>query len=62
MSSSDDFSKVFSAISMNDKLNLEDDSSATVDKSEFRFTDGEYEVLLKADYNNDIYQMTVEVK
>ena len=47
---------------MNDKLNLEDDSKATVKESEFRFTDGEYEVYLQADYDNDVYQMTVEVK
>ena len=62
LKNSNEFSQAFSLISMNNKLNLEDDSKATTKESEFRFTDGYYEVLLKADYDNDVYQMTIEEK
>lgn len=57
---SDDFSKIFSAVSMNDKLHLDGKSEASVNKSNFRFTDGYYDVLLQANYNNDSYSCTIE--
>lgn len=62
ITNSNDFSTIFSTISMNNKLNLEDDSIATVKESEFRFTDGYYEVYLNADYDNDAYTALIEEK
>ena len=62
VNSSNEFSKVFTCISMNNKLNVEDDSEATVDQSEFRFTDGYYEVYLNADYDKDTYTALIEEK
>lgn len=57
---SNDFSNLFSKVSMNDKLHLDGKSEANVDKAEFRFTDGYYDVLLQADYNEDAYSCTIE--
>lgn len=60
--SSDEFSELFNAVSLNNFLHLEDNSVATVDETKFVFTNGEYDVRLEADYNNDVYRLTVEVK
>lgn len=57
---SNDFSDLFSTISMNDKLHLEDKSKASKEESEFRFTDGYFDVFLQADYDNDTYSCTIE--
>lgn len=60
--SSDKFSELFNAVSLNNFLHLEDNSVATVDETRFVFTDGEYDVRLEADYDNDVYRLVVEVK
>ncbi len=62
VSSSNDFSKLFDCISLNDSLTLEDNSRATVDDTKFTFTNGEYDVVLEADYNDDVYFLKVEQK
>ena len=59
---SDKFSELFNAVSLNNFLHLEDNSVATVDETRFVFTDGEYDVRLEADYDNDVYRLVVEVK
>ena len=46
--SSDKFSELFNAVSLNNLLNLEDKSVATVDEAKFTFTNGEYDVKLEA--------------
>lgn len=60
--SSDKFSELFNAVSLNNFLHLEDNSVATVDETKFVFTNGEYDVRLEADYDNDVYRLVVEVK
>lgn len=60
--SSDAFSDLFNTISLNNFLTLEDKSVATVDETKFVFTNGYYDVRLEADYNNDVYRLTVEEK
>lgn len=60
--SSDQFSDLFNTISLNNFLNLEDNSVATVDEAKFTFTNGYYDVKLEADYNNDVYRLIVEEK
>lgn len=60
--SSDAFSDLFNTISLNNLLTLEDKSVATVDETKFVFTNGYYDVKLEADYNNDVYRLTVEEK
>lgn len=60
--SSNKFSKLFNSISLNDFLSLEDNSVATDEESMFRFTNGDYDVVLKADYNNDVYSLLIEEK
>lgn len=60
--SSDAFSDLFNTISLNNLLTLEDKSVATVDETKFVFTNGYYDVRLEADYNNDVYRLTVEEK
>lgn len=62
VNTSDEFSDLFNAISLNKHLNLLDDSVATVDEAKFVFTDGEYDVKLEADYKTDYYSLTVEVR
>lgn len=58
---SDDFSSLFNCVSLNKTLKLEDESDADESKSTFRYTDGHYEVTLKADYDNDDYSLIAEV-
>ena len=60
--SSDMFSELFNAVSLNKHLSLEDKSVATVDEAKFTFTDGEYDVKLEADYKTDFYRLIVEVR
>ena len=60
--SSDKFSELFNAVSLNNLLNLEDKSVATVDEAKFTFTNGEYDIKLEADYNTDFYRLIVEEK
>lgn len=62
VNSSNDFSSLFNSISLNNFLSLEDNSIATDDESMFRFTNGEYDVILKANYNDDVYSLTIEEK
>ena len=62
LKSSDDFSKVFSIISLNSQLRALDGSTATDSETEFRYTDGYYEVLLSANYDEDVYSILIEVK
>lgn len=57
---SNDFSTLFNSISLNDLLRLEDKSIANVNESNFRYTNGEYDVVLKADYKNNIYSLSIE--
>ena len=59
VTSSNDFSTIFNIISTNKDLEADDDSTATVSKSHFVFTDGYYEVELKADFDKDLYSVTV---
>ena len=59
---SNEFSSLFNTISLNDLLRLEDNSIATDKESSFRFTNGEYDVVLSADYVNDVYSLIIEVK
>lgn len=60
LDSSNDFAKLFDSIALNDLLRLEDGSVANVEESNFRYTDGVYDVLLKADYINNIYSLLIE--
>lgn len=59
---SNDFSVLFNTISLNDFLRLEDNSIATDKESSFRFTNGEYDVILEANYEKDVYSLIIEVK
>ena len=59
LNNSNDFSDLYNAISLNKDLRLEGDSVATVDSSKFVFTDGYFEVILEADYDNDFYRLSV---
>lgn len=59
---SNKFSSLFNTISLNDLLRLDDNSVATSDESYFRFTNGEYDVVLNANYSDDVYSLTVEVR
>lgn len=62
INNSDDFSKLFSSISLNSELSLIDNSLATDEESRFRYTDGEYELLLQANYKDDIYSLVIGVR
>ena len=62
MPDSNSFSRVFNLISINKNLHIKGDSKATDTETEFRYTDGEYDVVLVADYDADIYRLIVEVE
>ena len=59
VTSSDEFSKLFNTVSTNKDLSPDEDSVATVNKSHFIFTDGYYEIELKADFDKDLYSAVV---
>jgi len=56
---SDDFSTLFNTIDLNKNLHLTGESKATEKESLFRFTDGYFEVVLEANYDTDVYKLTV---
>ena len=56
---SDEFSDIFNFISLNDDLMCEEDSLATEDETQFIFTNGEFEVVLSANYEKNLYNITI---
>jgi hypothetical protein len=59
VNSSNEFAQIFDSIALNTNLNALDDSIATEDETLFIYTDGYFEVRLEADYNKDVYSITV---
>lgn len=59
---SNKFSQLFNIIDINKELHIKGDSQATAEGTQFRFTDGSFDVVLTADYENDVYQLVVEVE
>jgi len=59
---SNKFSDLYTCISSNDNLKVVGNSLATVDESKFYFTNGEFQVNLVADFDNDIYRLSIEVR
>lgn len=59
VNSSNEFAQIFDSIALNTNLNALDDSVATEDETLFVYTDGYFEVRLEADYNKDVYSITV---
>lgn len=59
---SDTFSQIFDVVDTNKDLQLKGESKATDKESMFRFTDGTFDVVLSADYDNDLYSLVVEVE
>lgn len=62
LDSSNEFSEVFNKISLINSLSLDGDSTANDDESLFRYTDGYYEVVLAANYDEDVYTVTISEK
>lgn len=56
---SDEFSDIFNFISLNDDLMCEEDSLATEDETQFIFTNGEFEIILSANYGKNLYNITI---
>ncbi len=56
------FSRTFNLIDINKEMHIKGESKATDMETEFRFTNGEYDVVLVADYDADIYRLIVEVE
>ena len=59
LNNSDDFSKLFTHISLNNDLFVEDGSVATDSETEFRYTDGNFIILLQANYDEDVYSLYI---
>lgn len=60
LDNSDDFSKLYSAISINNKLELDDDNTISTDSNVlFIFTDGYFELVITGDFNKDIYRVVI---
>ena len=62
LSDSNSFSRAFNVIDVNKNLHIKGESKATDTETEFRFTNGEYDVVLTANYDDDIYKVIVEVE
>jgi hypothetical protein len=59
LTNSDDFSTVYNIISNNPEISMEDNSITTTNNSLFTFFKDEFEIRLTADFNRDIYKLTV---
>lgn len=59
VNNSDDFSWLYNLISNNDSLSMDDNSVTTTDNAVFTFFDDDFEVRLTANFNKDIYKVTV---
>ena len=62
MPNSNAFSTVFNLIDINKDLHIKGESKATDEETQFRFTNGEFDVVLVANYEDDIYRLVVEVE
>ena len=56
---SDAFSDMYNLISNAVDIEMTQEATATIDNTVFIFTDGYYELKLEADYNDDIYKVTI---
>ena len=59
LNSSDDFSYLYNIISNNNELTLDDSSVTTTDNALFTFFNDDFDLRLSADFNKDIYRLTV---
>jgi hypothetical protein len=59
MDNSDDFSDIFNYISLNKTLSNEENMVATGDSCISVFTNGWFEIKLVANFNSDIYRVTI---
>ena len=58
LDSSDDFSSVYNKLFLNDDLE-EDDQKLLEDVSYFVFTNGNYEIIMSANYDTDRYEVRI---
>lgn len=58
LDSSDDFSSVYNKLFLNNDLE-EDDQKLLEDVSYFVFTNGNYEIIMSANYNTDTYEVRI---
>jgi len=59
LNNSDDFSRAYNLISNNQKLSMDDNSVTTTSNALFTFFNDDFEVRLTANFNKDIYRITV---
>ena len=57
---SDDFSEVYNLISNLEDFTNDDPPTATTNVTSFIFNNGEYNIKLDANYNKDLYLITIE--
>ena len=60
MKDSNEFSKVYNALSLNKDLELDDESVATDAICKYSFSNEWYTVTISANFENDLYKLTVE--
>lgn len=58
LDNSDDFSSVYNKLFLNDDLE-EDDQKLLEDVSYFVFTNGNYEIIMSANYDTDRYEVRI---
>ena len=62
LNNSDEFSRVYNLLSLNDELENDDSSIATASVSLFKFYTDWFEIAISANFDNDIYKLIIERK
>lgn len=60
LQNSDEFANIFSSISSLEGVTAKEGSKATNEETSFEFTDGKLLYTLQANYDRDVYSITVE--
>ena len=62
LKNSDEFSRVYNLLSLNDELENDDSSIATASVSSFKFYTDWFEMTISANFDNDVYKLIIERK
>ena len=62
LKNSNEFSRVYNLLSLNNELEIDDSCIATVSVSSFKFYTDWFEITISANFDNDVYKLIIERK
>ena len=62
LKNSNEFSRVYNLLSLNNELEIDDSCIATVSVSSFKFYTDWFEITISAHFDNDVYKLIIERK